>query len=164
MGSDFRDAYVPGVALNGAGQTVGLLQFDSFYDSDILAYENLNNLPNVPSQIVLLDGYNGAPSGGAGTIEVSLDIEMVISMAPEVSQVILYEGFVPNDILNRMANDNLAKQLSASWTWGGGPQGSTEQIFLQMGIFAVVTCAGGNCVIISWQRRLKKWTRSIRRF
>ena len=35
MGNDFRAAYVPGVTLTGAGQTVGLLQFESgFYQND----------------------------------------------------------------------------------------------------------------------------------
>lgn len=135
MGSDFRAAYVPGVTLDGTGQTVGLLQFDGFYMSDTLAYENLNSLPNVPIQTVLLDGYNGVPTGNGGEVEVSLDIEMVISMAPGISKLIMYEAGpfgIANDILNRMADDNLAKELSASWTWSGGPQGSTEQIFLQM--------------------------------
>src|ERR1017187_739281 len=42
LGKDFRAAYVPGVPLNGAGQTVGLLEFDyGYYQSDITAYENL---------------------------------------------------------------------------------------------------------------------------
>jgi hypothetical protein len=31
IGSDFRQAYVPGTSLTGAGQTVGLLQFDGYY-------------------------------------------------------------------------------------------------------------------------------------
>ncbi len=42
MGDDFRAAYVPGTSLTGAGQTVGLLQFDGFYPSDIAAYESLD--------------------------------------------------------------------------------------------------------------------------
>ena len=39
MGEDFRAAYAPGVSLTGAGQAVGLLEFDSFYANDITAYE-----------------------------------------------------------------------------------------------------------------------------
>src|SRR5271157_3592743 len=39
MGGDFRAAYVPGVSLTGAGQSVGLLEFDGFYSSDITDYE-----------------------------------------------------------------------------------------------------------------------------
>ena len=128
MGNDFRAAYVPGVTLTGAGQTVGFLQFDSgFYQSDITAYENLNGLPNVPVTAVLLDGYDGGP--GYGNDEVSLDIEMAISMAPGLSGILVYEGSVTDDILNRMATDNLARQLSASWTYPIDPM--TEQIFLE---------------------------------
>jgi subtilase family serine protease len=118
MGADFRAAYVPGVTLTGAGQSVGLLQFDGFYLNDIIAYEQQAGLPNVPVTTVLLNGYDGTPSpccNGAGPIEVALDIEMAVSMAPGLSQVIVYEGRFANSILQRMADDNLAKQLSASW-------------------------------------------------
>ena len=134
-GNDFRAAYVPGTTLNGAGQVVGLLQFDGYFASDITAYETQAGLPNVTLENVLLDGYNGFPTGNGGEVEVSLDIEMVISMAPGVSKVVLYEAGpfgIPNDILNRMATDNEAKQISSSWGWSGGPQTTTEQIFQQM--------------------------------
>ena len=128
MGNDFRAAYAPGVTLTGAGQTVGLLEFDSGYvQSDITAYENLAGLPNVPVNAVLLDGYDG--SQGEGNDEVSLDIEMAISMAPGLAGVVVYEGSVTDDILNRMATDNLAKQIGASWA-AYADEGS-DQIFQQ---------------------------------
>ena len=128
MGADFRNAYVPGSALNGSGQMVGLLQFYSgFYQSDITAYETLNGLPSVPVQAVLLNGYGGGP--GIANDEVSLDIEMVISMAPGVSKVLVFEGLVTDDILNAMASSNQVKQLSASWSYG--IDSTTEQIFQQ---------------------------------
>ncbi len=126
MGYDFRAAYLPGVALTGTGQTVGLLEFDSgFYPADILRYENQAGLPNVPVQAVLLDGYNGG--AGGGNDEVSLDIEMAISIAPGLSNVLVYEGSVTDDILNRMATDNLAKQIGASWTYP--IDATSDQIF-----------------------------------
>ena len=116
MGSDFRNAYVPGTALTGAGQTVGLLQFDSgFFQTDITAYETQAGLPNVPVVPVLLDGYDGGPGFDNG--EVSLDIEMVMSMAPGVSKILVFEGEVTDDILNAMAASNQVKQLSASWSY-----------------------------------------------
>ena len=58
-----------------------------------------------------------------------LDIVMAGYMAPGAS-VIVYEGYYPNDVLNRMATDNLARQLSCSW--GYGINSTTEQIFKQM--------------------------------
>jgi len=54
-------------------------------------------------------------------------------MAPGLSQVIVYEAGPsgqPNTILNRMATDNLAKQISSSWTWSGSP--TSDGIFQQL--------------------------------
>jgi hypothetical protein len=132
MGNDFRAAYVPGVSLNGSGQTVGLLQFDGYYSNDIAAYENQAGLPSVALANVPIDG--GVSTPGSGVTEVSLDIEMVISMAPGVSKIIVYEAPNPSpwpDLLNRMVSDNLAKQISSSWS-GGSPDPTSEQIFKQM--------------------------------
>src|SRR6266581_280099 len=59
---------------------------------------------------------------------------MVISMAPGVSKIYVYEAPNPSpwvDLLSRMANDNLARQLSCSWG-GGSPNATAEQIFKQM--------------------------------
>ena len=137
MGNDFRMAYVPGVSLTGTGQTLGMLEFDGFYTNDITRYESLAGLPAVPLQTILLDGYNGTPTTGSdsGNPEVSLDIEMAISMAPGLSKVIVYEAGpsgIPNDVLNSMATNEPANQLSCSWGWGGGPSATTDQIFQTM--------------------------------
>ncbi|MEJ0089345.1 MAG: protease pro-enzyme activation domain-containing protein [Limisphaerales bacterium] len=136
MGSDFRKAYAPGVSLTGKGQSVGLLQFDGFYPADIAAYAALIGLNN-PPKVVVVPVNGGVPVPGGGNGEVCLDIEMVMSMAPGVSTIYVYEA--PNSIslfvsiLSRMANDNLSRQLSCSW--GGGPtNAAAEQIFQQMAV------------------------------
>src|ERR1019366_8593015 len=54
MGDNFRTAYVPGTSLNGAGQTIALVQFDGYLASDINAYENLTGRANIPLQNVLI--------------------------------------------------------------------------------------------------------------
>jgi subtilase family serine protease len=128
-GGDFRAAYAPAVTLNGAGQSVGLFELDGFYPADVAANFTQAGLPAVPTKTVLLDGFNGAP--GSGSIEVTLDIMMAAYMAPGVTDIIVYEGTNPNDVLNRMATDNLASQLSSSWGWSP-TNASTEQIFKQM--------------------------------
>lgn len=133
MGYDFRAAYVPGVSLTGAGQSIGLVEFGGYYSNDIVAYELQAGLPPTVLTNVLLEGYGGEPAGGNGSIEVPLDIEMSIAMAPGLSQVIVYEdnptGF-GNDILNRMATDNLARQLSSSWNFG--TDASSDVIFQEL--------------------------------
>jgi hypothetical protein len=137
FGGDFRNAYLPGVTLTGAGQMVGLVQFDGFYASDITAYETAAGIAAIPIQTVLLDGYNGVPTTGAnsGNGEVSLDIEMAMSMAPGLAKVMVFEAGpsgLQNDILNAMAASNTVKNLSCSWGWGGGPSTTTDNIFKTM--------------------------------
>ncbi len=61
-------AYAPAVTLNGAGQSIGLFELDGFYASDVQANFTQAGLTAVPTQTVLLDGFNGAP--GSGNIEV----------------------------------------------------------------------------------------------
>lgn len=127
-GKDFRAAYAPGVLLTGAGERVGLLEFSSgFSASDITRYENEAGLALTPARAVLLNGYNG--SLGGASAEVSLDIEDALSMAPGLVEVVVYEGKSTDSIMNRMATDNLARQLSASWTYGIDP--TTIGIFQQ---------------------------------
>ncbi len=138
-GSDFRNAYAAGTSLTGAGQMVGLLQFDGFYTNDISAYEDLMpGPPRVPIETVLLDGFNGVPTAGAnnGNAEVSLDIEIAIAMAPGLAKIVVFEapslGGQPNDILNAMAARSEIKNLSCSWGWSGQQNATTENIFKQM--------------------------------
>ncbi len=119
-GFDYRAAYAPGVSLTGTGQMVGLLEFDGYYPGDIAMYENQTGLPDVPLQIVLLDGFDGTP--GSYNSEVASDIEMAISMAPGLSNVVVFEADPvngqPNDVLQAMSTNTLIKQISCSWDFG----------------------------------------------
>ena len=132
-GGDFRAAYVPHTALTGSGQSVALLQFDGFYSADITAYNAQFGLPKIPLVVVPIDG--GVPAPGSGVSEVSLDIEMASSMAPGLSAIYVYEAPNPSpwiDLLSRMADDDLASQMSCSWSGGDSGDPGAEQIFTQM--------------------------------
>ena len=128
FGYDFRDAYVPGVSLTGAGQTVALFECADYFDADITKYVSQAGLPGIPLQRVLIDGGPAAPAAGDGVnVEVALDIQMVNCMAPGCSQIIVYEApddttAYDGDMLARIASDNLAKQISSSWLIGDSPQ------------------------------------------
>jgi subtilase family serine protease len=146
QGADFRAAYVPGVSLTGAGQSVGLFELDGYVASDITSYNSEASLPTVTLTPVFIDGFNGSASLADGDDEVALDIDMAHSMAPGAS-IFVYEGPPPpsvantdtspvttthvNDVLNRMATDNKSLQLSCSW--GFDINATTEQIFEQYG-------------------------------
>jgi subtilase family serine protease len=128
LGNDLRAAYVPGVSLDGTGQMIGLFEMDSYFPVDITAYETLAGLPAVTLSNVFVDGVDGTPSSNSNQVaEVSLDIEMAMSMTPGLSQVIVYEGTSPVDILNAMATGNAARQLSSSWSWS--VTATIQQIF-----------------------------------
>jgi hypothetical protein len=133
MGRDFRDAYMPGVTLDGAGQTVALVEFDTFYAKDIASYETSASLPSVPVTIVPIDGGSGPP--GAGVTEVSLDIELSVSMAPGLSQILVYQApsgitSVNDDLLNQIAEDDLANQIACCWLFE--IDATSDLIFFQM--------------------------------
>jgi len=136
-GNDFRAAYLPGVTLTGTGQSLGLVEFDGYYASDISTYESAFSLPAVPLQNVFLDGYDGTPTTGAnsGNPEVSLDIEMAVAMAPGLSNIVVFEAGpsgLQNDILTSMADNPQIHQLSCSWGWTGGPSTTTDNLFKEM--------------------------------
>jgi Pro-kumamolisin, activation domain/Viral BACON domain len=133
LGNDYRAVYAPGVALKGSGQSVALVEFDTYYTNDILNYESLAGIAPVPITNVLLNGFSGPPKGTDD--EVSLDIELAIAMAPGLSRVMVYESppgsvSASDDLLNQMAVDDGANQMSCSWLF---PIDSvTDQIFQEM--------------------------------
>lgn len=158
QGSNYRSAYAAGVSQNGAGQSVGLFELFGFNANDITDYEDNNEIyPYVNVQPITIDGgsssddvdYDDYPGYLDYAFEVTGDIQMAISMAPGLNNVLVYIGPTPddvpplgtndvqdasttaqiNDVLNRMATDDLAKQLSCSY--GFDINLSTVQIFQQ---------------------------------
>ena len=122
--------------LDGTGQTVGLFELDSYDPKDILLYVNQFSLPTVltatattPSvlQNVLLGGYDGKIINRSGQGEVTLDIDMVLALAPNLTNLYVYQANqVTNTnaaltVFNRMASDTgvdgkpLLKVISCSW-------------------------------------------------
>ena len=131
IGTDFRNAYVPGVSLKGEGQVLGLVEYSGFTPSDITEYESLAGLTNNPPLIepVVLPGDMGVPCTNCGNLnpEIALDIEMVVALAPHLSAVIVVEGTDDTDALNELATltnsagGPLANQISSSYGSQGEP-------------------------------------------
>jgi len=133
LGSDMRAAYYGGTALTGSGQAVGLLEFNGYNMSDVTA--SFAGQPNsVPIHNVLLDGASAGSDGDDG--EQVLDIVQAASMAPGMSQIRVYIapgtsqiGVGDVDIFNKMATENIAKQLSCSWGWNPDDTAQLDPIF-----------------------------------
>jgi subtilase family serine protease len=185
-GSDFRNAYAPGVSQTGTGQSVGLFEMQGFYTADISGYKNQfqkeePTIMNVPVTVIIADDFvasatqSGPPQGGCNaktplppntppagtptdTLEVSLDIEVAMAMAPGLDNIYAYEGCNQDAILEKMT-DNLPdgslppNQLSASYTWGSTDQSTInavskmamdgQTLFVTAGDFHL-TCPDGN--------------------
>ena len=115
--STLRSAYHFPAQFTGTGQTVALFESDGYALSDIQGYEAEYGLPAVYIDNVLVDGVSGTP--GVHSDEVTLDVEWMIAAAPGISRLVVYEG--PDndqgaaDNYNRIAVDNQAKTVSASW-------------------------------------------------
>ena len=123
--------------LDGTGQTVGLFELDGYTPSDIALYVTQFGLPTAltPSgtttqpalQNVLIDGATGGILTPGGQGEVTLDIDMVLALAPNVSTLYVYEANQTTsptaalDMFQRMADDTatdgtpLLKVISNSW-------------------------------------------------
>jgi kumamolisin len=116
--NDLVIAYnLSGVNATGSGESIALFELAGYQESDIDEYTNAYGLPNAKLTDVLVSG--GSDAGIDA--EVTLDIELALALAPE-SRIYVYEG--PNTdqgvlaTYNRIATDNLAKQVSSSWGLG----------------------------------------------
>jgi subtilase family serine protease len=132
IGSDMRAAYYGG-SLKGAGQSVGLFEFAGYEISDVeLFFKNVKQALSVPIKGVSLNGASlNCPPSTCDDSEQALDIEMAISMAPALKQLVVYVGNSDVSIFNRMAVDNTSKQLSCSWGWSDN-ESSLDPIFKEM--------------------------------
>jgi subtilase family serine protease len=123
LGSDIRAAYYGGTTLTGAGQSIGLLEYAGYNLADIQNYFATVSQPlNVPIVGVSLNGAKLSCKNRCDDGEQSLDIEEAISMAPGLSQLVVYVGHNDVSILNQMAVDNSSRQLSSSWGWKPDPE------------------------------------------
>jgi subtilase family serine protease len=131
LGSDMRAAYYGGTALTGAGQSVGLLEFLGYNQTDVTTYfSKIKQTLTVTVTGVSTDGSSLSCTGSCDDSEQVLDIDQAISMAPGMSHVYVYVSDTSDvSIFTRMASDNLAKSLSCSWGWQPADPNSDDPIF-----------------------------------
>jgi subtilase family serine protease len=135
-------------SLQGEGQTVGVFELDGYSQSDVQAYTQCFGGGNVPIQNVVLDGFNGQP--GAGAIEVQLDMEVILSMAPRLSKLVVYEA--PNT--TQGYNDELARIVSdrtpvISISWGDCETNMGQQEATQENTYFQEAAAQGQTVLVA---------------
>ena len=131
IGSDMREAYYGGTTLTGSGQSVGLVEFVGYNINDVITYfSSVGQSLNVAIVGVSTDGSSLSCTGSCDDSEQVLDIEEAISMAPGMSQVLVYVSSNSDvSIFNKMATDNIAKSLACSWGWSPADPSSDDPIF-----------------------------------
>ncbi len=161
--ADLRNAYL-GVgsdlqSLDGAGQVIGIVGWDVFNLSDITGYCSLqlpaSGQPKLqsPPDVTIVATEGGNPIS-TGKIEATLDVEMVLAMAPN-AKVLFFQGSTGitcnlSKILHKMANSSPPLTVASSSVdcygpWGQG-QGNSQQALGQMAAQGVSFFrASGDC-------------------
>ncbi len=101
---------------HGEGQSVALFELDDYAQSDISSYTSCYGGVSVPISRILVSGGSGKIGGGA--IEVELDMELVLSAAPHLANLRVYEA--PNSTTGYIAEWNqivsdAVPVVSTSW-------------------------------------------------
>jgi pro-kumamolisin-like protein len=120
LGSDMRAAYYGGAALNGSGQSLGLLEYYGTDLSDLTTYfHNAGQTNSVPITLYSTDGTStSCVYPVCDDTEQTLDITQALGMAPGLSSLVMYVGSSDAAIFNAMATAvPLNAQLSSSWAW-----------------------------------------------
>ena len=119
-GSDMRAAYYEGTALTGAGQSLGLLEYEGTDLTDLATYyTNAGQTLTVPITLVSTDGTStSCEEPDCDDTEQTIDMTQALGMAPGLASLVMYVGSTDVALLNAMATaDPLNAQLSSSWTW-----------------------------------------------
>ena len=126
--ADIRTAYgLASEAENGSGQTIAVVELAAYAAADINAYTDYFGLSRAPLQNVIVSG--GAAADPNGSIEATLDVELIAAMAPTAGSIAVYEA--PNTetgvlaAYNQIAVDDTARQVSTSWGLDEASAGST---------------------------------------
>jgi hypothetical protein len=134
MGSDFRNAYAPGVTNTGAGQYIAIVDVGGpYYPLDVYMYQTNAGLSTniVVTNIIttFTSNWTNALTGSSTDEgEEVLDIDMAMSMAPGAT-ILNYEGEAHN-VFNQIAVDDKAQQITLSY--GFGIDSIIQQIFQQL--------------------------------
>jgi kumamolisin len=124
LGSDMRAAYYGGTALTGAGQNLGLFEFEGTDLTDLTTYyKNVGQTNNVPVTLLSVDGtstscvYSRA-GGDCDDTEQTLDMTQALGMAPGLASLVVYIGSTDTAIISAMTTHSpLPTTIGCSWGW-----------------------------------------------
>ena len=141
LGSDMRAAYYGGTALTGAGQNLGLFEYEGTDLADLTTYfKNVGQTNNVPVTLLSTDGtstscvYSRA-GGDCDDTEQTLDMTQAIGMAPGLHSLVMYIGSTDTSIISAMTTHSpLPTTIGCSWGWTPADPSTLDPYFEKMSI------------------------------
>ena len=139
LGSDMRAAYYGGTSLTGAGQNLGLFEYEGTDLADLNTYfANVGQTNNVPITLLSTDGTSTAcldtrAGGDCDDTEQTLDMTQAIGMAPGLSSLVVYIGSTDTAIISAMTTHSpLPTTIGCSWGWTPADPSTLDPYFEKM--------------------------------
>jgi kumamolisin len=139
LGSDMRAAYYGGTALTGAGQNLGLFEYEGTDLTDLTTYfKNVGQTNNVPITLLSTDGTSTScvytrAGGDCDDTEQTLDMTQAIGMAPGLASLVMYIGSTDTAIISAMTTHSpLPTTIGCSWGWTPADPSTLNPYFEKM--------------------------------
>lgn len=136
LGSDMRAAYYGGTALTGAGQNLGLFEYEGTDLADLTTYyKNVGQTNKVPVSVISTDGTSTSclNSSGCDDTEQTLDMTQALGMAPGLSSLVMYVGNTDTAIISAMTTHSpLPTTIGCSWGWTPADPTTLDPYFEKM--------------------------------
>ena len=136
LGSDMRAAYYGGTALTGAGQNLGLFEYEGTDLADLTTYfKNVGQTNNVPVTLLSTDGTSTSCvyRSGCDDTEQTLDMTQAIGMAPGLASLVVYVGSTDTAIISAMTTHSpLPTTIGCSWGWTPADASTLDPYFEKM--------------------------------
>ena len=137
LGSDMRAAYYGTGSLTGAGQNLGLWEYEGTDLADLTTYfKNVGQTNNVPVTLLSVDGTKTScteASGRCDDTEQTLDMTQAIGMAPGLASLVVYVGSTDTAIISAMTTHSpLPTTIGCSWGWTPADATTLDPYFQKM--------------------------------
>ena len=139
LGSDMRAAYYGTGSLTGAGQNLGLFEYEGTDLADLTTYfKNVSQTNNVPITLLSTDGTSTAcvdtrAGGSCDDTEQTLDMTQAIGMAPGLASLTNYIGSLDTAIISAMTTHSpLPTTIGCSWGWTPADPSTLDPYFEKM--------------------------------
>ena len=163
LGSDMRAAYYSGTKLTGAGQNLGLFEYEGTDLADLTTYyTNVGQTLKVPITLLSTDGtstscVDSKAGGRCDDTEQTLDMTQSLGMAPDLASLTMYVGSLDTAIIGAMTTHSpLPTTIGCSWGWTPADPTKLDPYFQRM------AAQGQNFFAASgdsstWSTRVEAW-------